>query len=94
MHILRIEHEVPDFEEWKKAFDGDPVDREHSGVRRHVITRAVDNPNNVSIDLEFATEVEAAALLAALRALWARVEGQIIMQPHARVVRVTEDCAY
>jgi hypothetical protein len=25
MIILRIEHAVPDFEAWKKAFDSDPI---------------------------------------------------------------------
>ena len=25
MHILRIEHPVPDFNAWKRAFDGDPI---------------------------------------------------------------------
>jgi len=34
MHILRIEHPVPNFDAWKKAFDSDPLGREQSGVRR------------------------------------------------------------
>lgn len=28
MHVLRIEHPVPDFDAWKEAFDNDPVRRE------------------------------------------------------------------
>jgi hypothetical protein len=31
MPILRIEHAVPDFNGWKRAFDSDPVDRKGSG---------------------------------------------------------------
>ena len=43
MHILRIEHAVPDFESWKAAFDGDPIGRERSGVRRYRVMRASDD---------------------------------------------------
>jgi hypothetical protein len=35
MHILRIEHPVPNYNAWKAAFDSDPIDREGSGVRRY-----------------------------------------------------------
>jgi len=28
MYILRIEHPVPDYDGWKKAFDSDPVGEE------------------------------------------------------------------
>src|SRR5450759_3717246 len=38
---------------WKKAFDGDPVGREKSGVRRYRILRPIDDANDVMIDLEF-----------------------------------------
>jgi hypothetical protein len=27
MHILRIEHPVPDYDAWKQAFDSDPLNR-------------------------------------------------------------------
>jgi hypothetical protein len=33
MHVLRIEHPVPDYDAWKEAFDNDPVGREQGGVR-------------------------------------------------------------
>ena len=76
MYILRIEHPVPDFEGWKKAFDSDPVGRVRSGVQRYRISRAVNDPKYVSIDLEFATEGEAAGLLAAMRKVWSRWKGR------------------
>ncbi len=94
MYILHIEHPVPDFEGWKKAFNSDPVGRVRSGVRRYWISRAVDDPNHVSIDLEFATESEAAGLLAAMRAVWARVQGQIMMNPQARIAEIVETLQY
>ncbi len=90
MYILHIEHPVPDFDGWKRAFDGDPVGRVRSGVRRHWISRAMENPNYVSIDLEFETENEAAGLLAAMRKVWAQVEGKVMMSPQARIGEVVE----
>ena len=36
--ILRIEHTVPDFDAWKKAFDSDPLGRE----KVYAATRSYD----------------------------------------------------
>ena len=94
MYILRIEHPVPSYDGWKQAFDSDPVGREKSGVRRYQILRAVDDPNYVLIDLEFDTASQAEALLAAMRTVWGRVEGTIMMSPQARIVEAVETKAY
>ena len=94
MHILRIEHPVPDFDAWKKAFDSDPLGREQSGVRRYQVLRAVDDPNYVMIDLEFDSSSQAEALRAALSALWSRVEGEIIEEPRVRIVEAVESKEY
>jgi hypothetical protein len=94
MYILRIEHPVPDFDGWKMAFDSDPVGREKAGVRRYRVLRPIDDPNYVMIDLEFDTASEAEALLAALRAVWSRVEGTVIMNPQARIVEAVETKEY
>ena len=90
MYILRIEHEVRDFDGWKKAFDSDPVGRQKSGVRCYRVLRAVDDPSYVMIDLEFDTTNQAEALLAALRAVWSRIEGKIVIDPRARIVEAVE----
>ncbi|HST03141.1 MAG TPA: hypothetical protein VLQ48_00210 [Chloroflexia bacterium] len=94
MPILRIEHPVPSFDGWKAAFDSDPADRKRSGVRRYWILRSVDDPNYVMIDLEFDTTSEAEALLAAMRIVWNRVEGQIMWNPQARIVETVETKEY
>ncbi len=94
MYILRIEHPVFDFDGWKEAFDSDPVGREKSGVRRYQILRPVDDPNYVMIDLEFDTATQAESLLAAMRMVWGRIEGTIMMNPQARIVEVIETKAY
>ena len=44
MYILQIEHPVPNYEGWKKAFDSDPVSRKQSGVRHYKISRKTDDP--------------------------------------------------
>ena len=94
MYILRIEHPVPDFEGWKQAFASDPVGREKSGVRRYQVLRPIDDPNYVLIDLEFDTAGQAEALLAAMRVVWERVEGTIMMSPQARIVEAVETTVY
>jgi hypothetical protein len=94
MYILRIEHPVPNYDGWKQAFDSDPVGREKSGVRRYQILRPVDDPNYVMIDLEFDTASQAEALLAAMRVVWGRVEGAIMMSPQSRIVEAVETMEY
>jgi len=90
MFMLRIQHPVPDFDGWKKAFDSDPVGRQKSGVRRYQILRAVDDPNFVMIDLEFDSVAQAEALLAAMRVVWGNVQGTIMTNPEARIVEAVE----
>lgn len=94
MPVLRIEHAVPDFDGWKMAFDSDPVGRERSGVRRYQVFRSMDDPSYVMIDLEFDTKAEAEALLAAMREVWRRVEGQVMLNPQARIVEIVETKVY
>lgn len=94
MPILRIEHPVPNFDGWKEAFDSDPVGRKQSGVRRYRVLRSIDDPNYVMIDLEFDSQSEAEALLAAMREVWRRVEGTVMWNPQARIVETVESKEY
>ena len=93
--VLRIDHRVADYDGWKQAFDSDPADRKGSGVLRYDVSRAVDDPNHVVIDLEFETVAEAEALLASMRDVWQAVEpAGLIEGPQARIVEVVETKAY
>lgn len=94
MVILRIEHAISNFEGWKKAFDSDPVGREKMGVRRYRVLRPRDDANYVMIDLEFDTVEQAEALLAAMRTVWSRVDGKIMLNPQARIVEAVETKEY
>lgn len=90
MAILRIQHAVPDFEIWKRAFDKDPMDRKGAGVRRYQVHRSVADPNFVMIDLEFNTVAEAEQLLEKLRHLWTGPGGAVMRNPEAWIVETVE----
>ncbi len=92
MYVLRIEHPVRDFDEWKSAFDGDPIGRELGGVRRYRVLRPVDDSSYALIDLEFEGAAEAERFLTALRELWSRVD--VMRDPQARVVEIVETGEY
>ena len=94
MITLRIEHKVPNFDGWKKAFESDPIDRKKSGVRRYRVFRPTDDPNYVIIDLEFDKLADAEAALSALRNLWVQVEGKVMVNPQTRILDVVESMEY
>ncbi len=67
MYTLQIEHGIKDFGMWKAAFDRDPVNRKASGVLAHRISRPVDDPHYVVVELDLASREQAEALLANLQ---------------------------
>ena len=89
MHVLRIEHAVGDYDEWKKMFDSDPLGRQQSGVVRYRVLRGADDPNHVMIDLEFRSAEEADKMHDRLRELWGRVD--VMRDPSARSAKVMEE---
>ena len=94
MPTLHIEHEVGDYDSWKRvAFDVDPIGRAKSGVRRHRISRSVDDPNFVIIELELETKSEAEVMLAALQNLWRNPLARI-GAPTARIVEIVDTKEY
>ena len=92
MITLRIEHAVPNFDAWKKAFDNDPIGRPQSGVRRYRILRPVDDPLYVTLDLEFDNAADTNAFLTRLRELWRKVD--VMREPQARILESIEDKEY
>ena len=88
MHVLRVEHEVPDFDAWKQTFDTDPLGRKEGGVRRYRVLRPTNDPGYVQIDLEFDSADEAEAFHGKLRGLWGRVD--VMRNPTARVFELVE----
>lgn len=90
MTVLHIEHPVPNYEGWKKAFDADPMNRKQSGVKRYRVYRSVQEPNYVAIDLEFDDRSSAEKMLNALEVMWKKIDGTVITGPKAKLFDVVE----
>ncbi|MBL7741612.1 MAG: hypothetical protein JNK14_20505 [Chitinophagaceae bacterium] len=90
MPILQIEHKVPDYDGWKKAFDSDPINRKKSGVKRYRIYRPADDDKYVVIDLELSNMEDARLALIALQNLWGKVQGKVMMDPQTRILEMVE----
>ena len=52
------------------------------------------SPHYVIIDMEFENTNDAASTLAALRKLWDRVEGTVMINPQTRILDVVETKEY
>jgi hypothetical protein len=53
-------HFDADYDEWKPAFDADPAGRRET-AKGYVISRGVDNPNDIFVRAEFASVEDAKA---------------------------------
>ena len=89
--MILIQHPVASFENWKRAFDSDPMGRARNGVVRHAIHRDADERNYVLVSLEFASLEQAKAFLARLRELWRNVGDRIGFAVDGVQARVLED---
>jgi len=90
MFTLHIEHDVIDYDAWKKVFDDDPADRKGSGVRRYRLSRSTDDPNHVLIDLDFDDAASARGLHEKLKGIWAGPGASVMINPHADTVELVE----
>jgi hypothetical protein len=70
MFVLQVEHEVFDFDSWKKAFDSDSKGRKEVGVNQYEIFCLTDNPNFVVLNLWFEYFDQAEYSMVHLRNLW------------------------
>ena len=90
MIVLQIEHKVSNYDEWKKAFESDPINRKKLGVCRYTISQPVDDLNYIIIELEFKEQKNAEDALIALRTLWGNVEGKLMFNPKTRITNIIE----
>ena len=67
MTSLNITHGVRDFDEWLATFKSFDAFRAEGGVTACSVRHGVDDPNVVTIDLEFDTPEQARALLERLQ---------------------------
>ena len=64
-------------------------------MRRYRILRSAQDPNSVTVDLEFDNAGEAAAFQEKLQALWNRVEGELgLDQRRTSILEAAESKEY
>ena len=90
MHVLNFWHTVPDYAEWKRVFDSDPLDREGSGVRRYTLTRPTDDERTVIGALEFDSLGEAETFAGRLREVWKGLGSEVVADAQLRFTEVLE----
>ena len=90
MYVLNFWHTVPDYAEWKRVFDSDPLDREGSGVRRYTLTRPTDDERTVIGALEFDSLREAEIFAGRLREVWKGLGSEVVADAQLRFTEVLE----
>jgi hypothetical protein len=93
MTTLRIEHPVTSFEAWKAQFDRFASLRAEAGVQGHRISRPVDDPKYVLIDLEFADAEHAQRFEGILRErIWPNPENApaLVGDPVTRILETAD----
>ena len=61
MPIMFVRHPVEDYSDWRKVFDAFYETRKEAGVTGEAIYRSVDDPNDVTLAMEFASIEDARA---------------------------------
>ena len=90
MYLLNYWHQAPDYAEWKRVFDTDPLHREASGVRRYTITRPVDDEHTVIGELEFDSLGEAETFAGRLREVWKGLGSEVVADADLRITELLE----
>lgn len=89
MNTLHIEHPVTDFDTWSTAFNRFEAIRRQAGVRAERISRPVDDPRYVVVDLDFDTSDAAHAFLQFLTTkVWTSKENAPALAgaPHTKIL--------
>ena len=94
MAIMLIHFEVDDYDAWKPMFDADPAGRAESGAVSHMVSRAVDNPNEAFIRVEFPSVDQAKAFREKLLASGALDRAGMRIKTGPTVAEVTDQHTY
>ena len=91
MPYMVLNLEVADYDEWKKLFDSDPGGRK--GIAKgHVISRNVENPNDVFIRTEYASVDDARKVRQQLLDSGALSQATIKTPP--TIIEIADEAAY
>lgn len=82
MLTVHIENTVHDFDAWKTAFDKFDRFRVDQGMRAYRVSRQVDDPHKVSVDLDFDSVDEARAFRGALEQIWRTPQSKELLVAH------------
>jgi hypothetical protein len=94
MAILFINFEVDDYDAWKPGFDEDPAGRAEAGATSYKIARAVDNPNEAFIRVEFPSVDQAKAFREKLLASGAIERGGMRLKSGPTVAETDDEHTY
>ena len=94
MAIVVLNFEVDDYDTWKPMFDEDPAGRRDSGATGHVVSRAVENPNEVFIRVEFPSVEHAKTFRERLIASGAMERGGMRLKSGPTVAEVDDATTY
>ena len=94
MAIMLMHFEVDDYDAWKPMFDQDPAGRAESGATSHIVSRAVDNPNEAFIRVDFPSVEKAKAFREKLLASGALERGGMRIKSGPTVAEVADKHTY
>jgi len=94
MAFVVVNFEVDDYDTWKPMFDEDPAGRRESGATGHVVSRAVDNPNDVFIRVEFPSVEQARTFRERLIGSGTMERGQVRLKLGPTVADVADATTY
>ena len=94
MADMLLNFEVDDYDTWKRLFDEDPAGRRQSGATGHTVSRAVDNPHEAFIRVDFPSVDQAKAFRERLLASGAIERGGMRMKSGPTVAEVDDSTTY
>ena len=94
MALMLIHFEVDDYDTWKPLFDADPAGRAANGAISHMVSRAVDNPNEAFVRVEFPSVDQAKAFREKLLASGALERAGMRIRSGPTVAEVTDQQTY
>jgi hypothetical protein len=92
--VVVLNFEVDDYNTWKPMFDEDPAGRRDSGATGHVVSRAVDNPHEVFIRVDFPSVEQAKTFRERLIGSGAMERGGMRMKSGPTVAEVDDATTY
>ena len=94
MAFMVLNFEVDDYDAWKPMFDQDPAGRRESGATGYVVSRAVDDPNEIFIRVEFPSVEQAKAFRERLLASGALERSGMRLKSGPTVAEVADATTY